>query len=315
MAVFMPNDPLVMAKVPFPEVPIGEMSAFRPFTAPGLFAYRYVQADDLLHFPDFAGGDLTDEQRRSALDQAVQLHRPLTAIVIFLNVVALEDLFRDLGARLTDIESLSDFFPKISELRPKPKPFDSDRPFAQLEKDPAPLLDFYKLNKHYSVCLGVSPIPESEFPRLYDLALVRHTVAHHGAIFRSIDVARLLYYEIAPGRLINPPVDFVKETCQYLYRIGRGFEGCIQKQVFSTVLPKLGTEWPTTRPNILVDIIEVFNYLGKVVISSNPFVPTMSSMADYWDWVQKESERIRGELIDLCIAELKATYGASTSAA
>lgn len=304
-----------MTRVPFPEVPIGEMSAFRAFTAPGLFAYRHVQADGLLHFPDFAGGDLTDEERQNALDQAVPLHRPLTAIVIFLNVVALEDLFRDLGARLADIEGLSDFFPRIAELHAKPKPVNHDRPFSRLDTDPVQLLDFDKLNKHYSTCLGVSPIPESEFPRLYDLALVRHTVAHHGAIFRNIDVARLLYYEIAPGRLINPPVAFVKETCQYLYKFGRAFEGRIQQQVFSTVLSNLAKEWPTTHPKILVDIIEVFNYLGKVVTSQTSFVPRTSGMADYWDRVKKESERVRGELIDLCIAELKTTYGASTSAA
>ncbi|HSW64289.1 MAG TPA: hypothetical protein VLH56_13420 [Dissulfurispiraceae bacterium] len=304
-----------MAKVPFPEVPIGEMSVSRRFTAPGLFTYRHLQAEGLLNFPDWAGGDLTDEQRRNALDQTVQLHRPLTAIVIFLNVVALEDLFRDLGARLADIEGLSDFFPTISELHQKPKPYNPDRPFARLDKDPAPLLDFEKLNKHYSMCLGVSPIPESEFPRLYDLALVRHTVAHYGAIFRSVDVNRLLYYEIAPGRLINPPVEFVKETCQYLSKIGRDFEDSVKQRIFSIVLPKLGVEWPTRRPKILVDIIEVFDYLGKLVTSSAPIMPMISSMTDYENWARNESERFRIELIELCIAELKDKYERPTSVA
>src|SRR5688572_1952318 len=33
-----------MAKVPFPDVQIGEFTVMRPFTAPGLFAYRHMQA-------------------------------------------------------------------------------------------------------------------------------------------------------------------------------------------------------------------------------------------------------------------------------
>jgi len=39
-------------------------------------------------------GDLDAVQRREALQRAVALHRPLAALVIFLNVVALEDFFR-----------------------------------------------------------------------------------------------------------------------------------------------------------------------------------------------------------------------------
>ena len=45
-----------MPNVPLPEEPVGEFTVFRPFTAPGLFAYRHMQALSLLDFPDYGGG-------------------------------------------------------------------------------------------------------------------------------------------------------------------------------------------------------------------------------------------------------------------
>lgn len=82
-----------MTRIPFPNVPIGEFTVARHFTAPCLFFYRNMQAQDLLHFPDMAGGDMSAEQRREALDRMVSVQRPLAALVLFLNIVALEDLF------------------------------------------------------------------------------------------------------------------------------------------------------------------------------------------------------------------------------
>lgn len=197
-------------KIPFPFVPVGEWTVFRHFTAPGLFAYRHVQADNLLQFPDYAGGDLNAEQRREALDVAVNLYRPLTALVIFLNVVALEDFIRELSASLADIGALATYFPNIFKLK---------------KEDPK--LNFKEVNTLYYESVAVKPLPEEEFPRLYDLALVRHTVAHNGSIFRDSDVGRFQYYQVQPGRVINPPIAFVKETCHYLYETGRTFANSV----------------------------------------------------------------------------------------
>jgi hypothetical protein len=79
-----------MSKVPFPSAGVSEVTIIRVHSPKGLFAYRYSQALGLLHPPDYGGGDLSREDRRKALDQSVVLHRPLTALVVFLSVVALE---------------------------------------------------------------------------------------------------------------------------------------------------------------------------------------------------------------------------------
>lgn len=107
-----------MPRQPFPSVPIGEFTATRSFTAPGLFAYRHLQAEGLLNFPDFAGGDLGEEQRQEALARMVNVHRPLAALILFLAVVGLEDFIRDLGGRLADLPGLDSHFPRITELGP-----------------------------------------------------------------------------------------------------------------------------------------------------------------------------------------------------
>ena len=117
-----------MPKVPFPDVPFGEFAAVRPYTAPGLFAYRHLQADGLLSFPDLSDGDFTPEQRKDALKQFVNVHRPLAALVIFLNVVALEDFVRDLGTRLADLAELKAHLPLVAELGPIRHSQRTDRP-------------------------------------------------------------------------------------------------------------------------------------------------------------------------------------------
>ena len=56
-----------MEKVDLPNVPIVEWSSIRGNTPMGLFAYRQMQAIDLLEIPDYGGGDLTAEQRKESL--------------------------------------------------------------------------------------------------------------------------------------------------------------------------------------------------------------------------------------------------------
>jgi hypothetical protein len=305
---------LNLSKVPFPNEPVAEWTVVRPFTAPGMFAFRHMQADGLLEFPDFAGGDMTLEQRQEALNRAVTLHRPLTALVIFLNVVALEDFLRDFGARLADVDSLTAFFPRIEHLRLTPRKPNPSKPSARLDDEPVSYTNFEAVNVLYLDCLGVEPLASSEIPRLYDLALVRHTVAHNGAIFRAVDVPRFQYYSVTPNQLINPPIPFVKETCSYLYSIGRAFEDTIRNKIISEVLPKLNNSWVTTTPKLLLDLIELFNYFGKVITSYGPPVKLVYSLDDVLAIMKEESDKVKAQLVTLCIEELKASYAPKSPA-
>jgi len=296
-----------MPNVPLPEETIGEFTVLRPFTAPGLFAYRYMQALGLLNFPDYAGGDLDAAQRREALESAVAFHRPLSALVIFLNVVALEDFIRDFGARLADHPGLASYFPSVSGLRMTPTNPAPNRPFARLDRDPVPLVDPVDVNNLYQRCLGIQPFPASEHAQLRDLALLRHTVAHHGAVIRSVDVQRFQHFIVQPGHIINPPVAFVRDVCSYLYRIGRTFEESVKARIFSVVIPTLSPSWWEQRPPTLLDLIELFNYFGKLVTSNGP-VGTPPPGTEMERQMREEGVRVREELIRLCIDELRNAY-------
>jgi hypothetical protein len=293
-----------MNKVPFPNVPIGEFTVMRPFTAPGLFAYRHIQADNLLQFPDMAGGDMSAEQRREALERMVSLHRPLAALVLFLNIVALEDFIRDLGARLAEVPGLDSHFAIVSELRPTLRK--NPPPYARQDKDPAPLSDWGEVNKLYGRVLGVEPVPSGELPRLHDLALVRHTVAHHAALVRPIDAPRFQYWDVQPNSLIDPPIEFVREMSALLYRTGRDLEVAVSNRLFSVILAKAPPNWFEDPPQLVVALIELFNWFGKLLFDN--VTPLMPGSPNYEEHARARATSSRAKLMALCIEDLRHQY-------
>ena len=270
----------------------------------GLFAYRYSQALALLHPTDYGGGDLAGEDRRKALDQSVVLDRPLTALVVFLSVVALEDLIRGLGNRLASLNWLTADFPNIEELGVRLRPPSAARPaHARLDK-PFRYFDFAEVNARYRAVLGVEPIPVAEFARLHDLAIIRHTVAHHGSVISQIDVPRFQYYSVTPGALINPPPAFVRETSNYLYQIGTGFELAVRNHVFRRVIASLAPDWSKPPPRLLVDLIEAFDYFG-ILLSEDDFPPEHRA-GPVNDKEDAEQQRVATEImLAHCLAQLQ----------
>jgi hypothetical protein len=285
----------------FPNIPIGEFTVTRPFTAPGLFAYRHMQAEGLLHFPDFGGGDMNAEQRKEALAQMVSVRRPLAAIVLFLGVVGLEDFIRDLGARLADVPGLEHHFPNISTLRPVPKK--NPLPFARQDRDPAPLSDWQEVNTLYEQAIGVVPLPVKDLPKLYDLALIRHTVAHHAALVRPIDVPRFQHWEMQENALINPPIDFVRQMLMLLYNTGRGFETAVADRVFAELISHQPSNWHESPSELVLKLIETFNWFGKL-LTDNGAIP-MPGTPNYEQEMHARSDANRARLTQQCIDELK----------
>jgi hypothetical protein len=286
-----------MTKIPFPNASIGEWTPLRPYTASGLFVYRQSQALDLLKFPDFSGGDMTKEQISEALKRSVYFQRPITALSIFLSVVSLEDFIRELGRRISQIDNLDNYFKEIHTLDIIPLK-KVKKPSSRLFRDPFSILDFEELNKKYYQAIGINPIPSNEIPRLEDLALVRHTVAHHGSVIRDIDIPRFQYYQMIANVILNPTIEFVNETCTYLYKTGYHFEITIQEKIIKEVIPHLEKNWDTIHPKILVDLIEVFNFFGKFLIKSHAWPGTE-------DEKKTVNDETYNELMALCIRDIQ----------
>lgn len=285
-------------KTDFPSVTIGEWNALRTQTASGLFAYRYLQSLDLLKYPGSSQADSSNIESQRMWESLINLRRPLTALVIFLNVVALEDFIRDFGIRLSEIENLENIFPNKTKLGLTPHtPKNNNKPSQQTQKDPVSLLDFEALNKLYSSVFGLNPIDSSNFSRLYDLAILRHCIAHNGAIVRTVDLPRFQFYNLTPNQIINPPVEFVKDTCKFLYDNGRHFEKEIQKTIFPKVISGLDPNWKTLKPKIIIDLIELFDYFGKIP-KENLAIATSESE------FESLNIQIKNELIEDCLKEL-----------
>lgn len=285
---------------PFPSVPFGEFTVTRPFTAPGLFAYRHMQATHLLHFPDYSGGDMTKEQREEALRQSVNLHRPLAALVIFLGVVALEDFIRELGARLADTETLSLHFPGVLNL--KPVPARRPREYARPDRDPAGLSDWQEVNELYDRTLGVRPFQDADLPKLHDLALIRHTVAHHAALVREIDIPRFRFWAMQANAVINPSVKFVESLSHYLYKAGRQFETAVSDRIFSVVLSEERSDWVRSPSPLVVSLIEVFNWFG-LLLTDGVDAPVYGS-ENYEEQVRSANQTNRERLVRQCLTLL-----------
>lgn len=295
-------------KVVLPAAPVCEWSAIDTSTSSGLFAYRHMQAAGLLDLPDFGGGDLASEQRREALVTAVSFRKPLAALSLFLGVVALEDFVRDLVARMAEVPELHRWFPALADFRSQPKARTPDQAFRRLDTDPAGVVDPEEINSVFQRSLGVSPIPSHEYWHLRDLALLRHTVAHHAAVIRHVDVPRFRYFQVQPGRVINPPAAFIKAELQYLYRLGRDAEASIRDVVFRRAVADAGTGW-SQRPDASVErLIEFFAYFGYIESTT---VPVGYSEAGSALRQEQESEaaRIRAALLARCIADLASKFG------
>lgn len=287
---------------------MSEWSAIDTGTASGLFAYRQMQAIGLLQLPDLGGGDLNAEQRRSALRNAVNFHKPLTALSMFLGVVALEDYLRDLGARMAGHAFLLQHFPSLSQLRAVPKARPPAHAFKQLETEPIASFEPERVNTLLEAAIGIAPIPQAEYPRLRDLALVRHTVAHHAAVVRQVDLPRFQYYIVRANQVINPPEDFVRETLMYVYSIGRTVDEQIRRRVFSVVLPTLARDWALSPPSELLSLFEFFGYFGFIESTTGP-VGYSEPGTPAHELMQAESSRIKERLICRCIAELQSSIG------
>jgi hypothetical protein len=267
-----------------------------------------MQASGLLDLPDFGGGDLNTEQRREALASAISFHKPLAALSLFLGVVALEDFVRDLVARMAENPEITQLFPLLAGFRSQPKARAPDHTFRRLDTDPAGVIDPEEINAVFLQALGVAPIPLHEYWHLRDLALLRHTVAHHAAVIRQVDLPRFRHFIVQPRRVINPPSAFVKAELLYLYQLGRTVESAVRSVVFRDAIATIGSDWSQVPDARIVRLIEFFAYFGYIESTTMP-VGYSEPGSPLRQEQERESERIHASLLARCIADLVLLYG------
>lgn len=269
-----------------------------------MLLYRIAQAHDLLDLPDFGGGDFDSQQRRDALKRHVVFKQPLTALSLFLGVVAVEDYLRDFGARLSANKDFVRSAPGLISLEQQRSSRKQLRMFDRLDRDAFNPVDPDAVNRAFHAALGIDVIDVREHNRLRDLALVRHTVAHHASVFRTVDAPRFQYYKVTPGAPINPPPEFVKNTVQYLWQVARGVEIRVRNELLGRF--KLG--WPSdwrVAPNVeLLRFIEFFEDFGFVE-TSRISVNVLPEDEPARSKVLAERTRIQNSLLESCLNEIE----------
>lgn len=241
----------------FSHIQIGEFCVFRTFTPSGMFFNRIDQARNIIEFPNLSGSNEIKESFASF----VYLRRPLTSLVIFLSVVALEDYIRSISKALSEMSELQVYFPKISNLSARPQ--DPKSSYSRKDRDfIETILNPEVLNKKYSEIFSAEVIAESDFAKLRDLVLIRHIVAHNGSIVREIDSGRFQHYQVPVGVVLNPSVEFANEVRLYIYKIGRSIELKLIKTILKTIKNNNQENWE--RLKITKDLIELFNWFGKL---------------------------------------------------
>jgi len=298
---------------PLPEVRVSAWTAWSRSTASGLFVFRYSQAINLLSLPDFADSEFDAAGRREALDRHVNMMQPLAALSLFLGVVALEDYVRDFGARSAENVDLVSLFPKLTKLALKQDTKPNRPVFARVDRDAYIYTDPEQLNFAFRDSIGVEPIPASEYSKLRDLALLRHTVAHHASVIREVDVARFQFYSVHAGQSINPPADFVKETLKYLYRVSRAIEISVRNAVFERLLVSLDGGWFNDPPPVMLRLFEFFGYFGFLETANGP-VGYIDADSPHFELAKAEQARVRESSIRRCIDELRVPTEASSTA-
>jgi hypothetical protein len=185
------------------------------------------------------------------------------------------------------------------------RPSSAARPaHARLDDEPFRYFDFAEVNARYRAILDMEPVPVAEFARLHDPAIIRHTVAYHGSVIRQIDVPRFQYYSVTPGALINPPPAFVRETSNYLYQIDTGFELAVRNHVLTRVIAPLAPDWSKPPPQLLVDLIEAFDYFG-ILFSEDDLSPEHRAVPMN-DKEDAEQQRVATEImLARCLAQLQ----------
>ena len=291
--------------VPFPHVSVTTAVPFLADSPHGMFAWRQFAKENLLRFPDPCDGDLTTEQRPDALERFVEIQQPHTALALFWIVMSLEDLLRETGTRLNQIPVVVNTFKGVNRLAPKP--VRNPRPGRRPDDD-QPYLSFSEMNKRYQKSFKIDAVYPTLVDQLADLALIRHTIAHHGAIVRAIDVPRFRHYQFQGGEIINPPVSFVRDIGTLVYSVGSDYLATLRQRIFDVIVRPLMPIDPNAPPQMVVDLIEAFSYFGK----RPPRAPVPGGApprteAQIQQQQQLAEQQARQALLLQCLAQLPST--------
>jgi hypothetical protein len=280
-----------MEKIAFPQAQVGEWTVFRKETPFGMFFYKLHQAANVTSVANFNIPNSCGKSAKDYESEHPEVVQPLTALAVFMHVVALEDLLRESGVFLVTINELMKLkgIKKLTQV-----PVQQKHPHQRTQKDSFSLLDLEQLNDHYQAVLGIAAVEKADISRLRDLILMRHIVAHNAAIVREVDQGRFQYYAVPVGISLNPTAEFVRDTTSFISAVARQFIEKIRAVVFQKAFSML-PDWRDTPCDRINELIAQFDYFG--------LIPQSTAL-------QRSVHERETELLDRCYSMLLETHGA-----
>ena len=296
-------------KIDFPAQLSGETIPFHVTSPLGLFGYRISQAIQLLEWPEFNGLEaVSQEERKRIKDDFLQLRHPITALALFLGVVALEDFGRDLLQQLRGDDFVVNNFREFQNLTPK----DIEHEFKHLCSK--------NWNRNFSRVFGFKPILAQEFSHIRDLVTLRNAIAHYGSLTPEKYRNRFKYWDVKIGHPINPPASFVRAELDYIFHRGQKIHEETRRVVFQKIIEKIGCGWSKDRNSDILRLIALFGFFGyeeeaKGPTGLPPMDPNLQDLLkqdfpDLLEQAQLGRKAILRRLQSRCIDKLVAEFGA-----
>jgi hypothetical protein len=275
----------------FPNVPMGEVTAF-PFRAPyGLFGFRLAEAAKLLQIPLPIHGAQSSDNPIQSRDLFLGLCRPITSLSLFVSVVALEDFARDVHAELY-----------VEEVERE-----------KIRKCRAPLI--VHLQRLAEKCDGLAFMPD-ESDRLDDLVKLRNIIAHYGGLVPPD--RKFLYWKVDASHPLNPPASFVQGEIRFIADMATRVHEAVRDEVFRRHISAAGAGWSGAPSDEILRLIEVFAFFGKLtpgaastMAYAGPDIRTLLAH-DFSDLVSRadtEREAAVASLQEACIRRLVEKFG------
>jgi hypothetical protein len=258
-----------------------------------------------LEWPDQNGLEkVPDEERRRIKDGFLQLCHPITALGLFLGVVALEDFVRDLLHQLRQDDLVSSNFQELQNQ-------DIEKKFRYI--DPA------EWNKKLFRLIGLKPIPEKELPHVEDLVRLRNAIAHYGSLTPEAYRDKFKYWDVKIGQPINPPASFVRTELNYIFHLGQKIHEETRRIVFRKIIEKMGCGWSRNPSQDILRLIELFCFFGfseqaRGAVGSPPKDPNSLDLLkqdfpELLEQAEAYNQNLLSSLHSHCIDRLVAEFG------
>lgn len=241
---------------PFYNWPSGEWGIFNTNTSFGLYLYRFCQYRNLADSCVKQHIDLSkidEADRKFFQDSALHFARPLGALILGMQIVALEDYLRYQLDSLLNNSCVLNLYPDSNKQLPK------DKSYGERFK----LSNISELNQRCERAFGFYLIEEIYIKQIHDLVRIRNIIFHFGGIVSDQKRAEFDFYQIDREQ-IDVNYQGLQELSDFIYQRASHIDKVLRTSILARIRDSSLKDWKTKPSPDLLSMIKEFNYLGHL---------------------------------------------------